>query len=297
MTGFLLCCGVILGIMANRVEWPRPMAERIDLTDLAARIPDGCSLGLPPDYSLVSMAAVRELVRRKARGLHLIAAPTAGFAADLLIGAGAVDSIEAAAASLGEFGAAPRFTAALRRGTLRMKDATCPAIHAGLQAAEKGVPFLPLRGLIGSDLLRVRPEWRVVDNPFGNDDPIVLLPALIPDVAVFHARWADASGNLWIGRQRELATLAHAARRSLVTVEEVVDDLFADEVRAAGVLPALYVEAYAVAPGGAKPLGLPECYPRDDAELQAYAEAAATDEGFARYLERFVWGEEVRRRA
>ena len=97
-----------------------------------------------------------------------------------------------------------------------MKDATCPALHAAFQAAEKGVPFMPLRGLIGSDLLAHRPDWKVIDNPFDDDDPIVLLPALKPDVALFHAPIADRDGNVWIGRDRELADhgACRGARRS-----------------------------------------------------------------------------------
>ena len=87
--------------------------------------------------------------------------------ADLLIGAGCVETLETSAVSLGEFGLAPRFTAAILAGSIRMKDATCPALHAGFQAAEKGVPFMPLRGLIGSDVLAHRPDWKVIDNPFG----------------------------------------------------------------------------------------------------------------------------------
>ena len=106
-------------------------------------------------------------------------------------------------------------------------------IHAGLQAAEKGVPFLPLRGILGSDLVRHRPDWRVIDNPFGPDgagDPILLVPAIRPDVALFHAARADRAGNVWIGVRRELMLMAHAARTTLVTVEEIVeDDLLADD--------------------------------------------------------------------
>ena len=64
-------------------------------------------------------------------------------------------------------------------------------IHTSLQAAEKGVPFMPLRGVLGSDLVAHRPDWRVIDNPLSpTPDPIVLAPAIIPDVALFHARWA-----------------------------------------------------------------------------------------------------------
>ena len=61
---------------------------------------------------------------------------------------------------LGEAGSAARFTAAIKAGSIAIRDATCPAIHAGLQAAEKGIPFMPLRGILGSDLIGRRPDWR-----------------------------------------------------------------------------------------------------------------------------------------
>ena len=190
------------------------------LDEALAPITDGCVLAVPREQSGVAMAATRALIRRGVKRLHLVALPTSSLQADLLIGAGCVETLETSAVSLGEFGPAPRFTAAVTAGTIRMKDATCPALHAAFQAAEKGVPFMPLRGLIGSDLLAHRPDWKVIDNPFGNNDPIVLLPAIKPDVALFHAPLADREGNVWIGRDRELATMAHAAAKTVVTVEK-----------------------------------------------------------------------------
>ncbi len=134
------------------------------------------------------------------------------------------------------------------------------------QAAEKGVPFMPLRGLIGSDILAYRPDWKVIDNPFGNHDPIVLLPAIVPDVALFHAPMADRDGNVWIGRDRELAMMAHAAKKTVVTVEKIHDgNLFDDPVLAAGALGGFYLDAVAVEPNGAWPLGLADHYPPDTA--------------------------------
>ncbi|HXX50200.1 MAG TPA: CoA-transferase [Xanthobacteraceae bacterium] len=188
------------------------------LDEALASIADGCMLAVPRETSGVAMTATRALIRRGVKRLHLITLPTSTLQADLLIGAGCIDTLETSAVSLGEFGPAPRFTAALLAGALRMRDATCPALHAQFQAAEKGVPFMPLRGLIGSDLLAHRPDWRIADNPFGNDDPIVLLPALRPDVALFHAPMADRAGNVFIGTQRELVTMAHAAQRTIVRV-------------------------------------------------------------------------------
>jgi glutaconate CoA-transferase, subunit A len=262
--------------------------------DLAAMIDDGARVAVPPDYSGCAMAVVRELIRRGARGLHLIGVPQAGFQADMLIGAGCVGTVETAAVTIGEYGPAPRFVAAVKAGAVQVLDSTCPAIHAGLQAAEKGIPFMPLRGILGSDLLAHRDDWKVVENPFGGDDPIVALPAIRPDVALFHAATADRFGNVWIGVRRELMLMAHAARTTLVTVEEIVDDdLLADERVAAGTIPGLYVSAIAVAPMGARPIGLAERYPADDEHLHRYVELARTEEGFRRYLDEFLLADGV----
>lgn len=260
------------------------------IDELIAPIQDGCMLVVPREVSGVPMEATRALIRRGVRELELIALPTSSLQADLLIGAGCVTTLETSAVSLGEFGPAPRFTAAVTSGAIKMKDATCPALHAGLQASEKGVPFMPLRGLIGSDIVRYRPDWKVMDNPFGENDPIVLLPAIKADVALFHAPMADRAGNVWVGRTRELVIMAHAAEKTVVTVEEIIDaDLLADPTLAAGTLPGFYVEAVAEAPRGAWPLPLPDRYAADNAHLAEYAALAATPEGFATYLDRHVF--------
>ncbi|MEZ5935671.1 MAG: CoA-transferase [Alphaproteobacteria bacterium] len=261
----------------------------IDLDGLAAMIPAGASLALAPDYSGCALEIVRRLIRRGVRDLHLIGAPQLGFQADLLIGAGAVRSIETAAVTLGEAGPAPCFTRAIKAGAIEIRDSTCPVLHAGLQAAEKGIPFMPIRGVLGSDLTKHRPDWRMIDNPFGEDDPILLVPAIRPDVALFHAARADPEGNVWIGVRRELMLMAHAAKTTLVTVEEIVEgSLLGDDLSAAGTIPSLYVSAIAPAPKGAEPVGLRGCYPQDARHLAAYAKEAVTEEGFRRYLDRHV---------
>jgi glutaconate CoA-transferase, subunit A len=261
-----------------------------DAEAIAARVPDGALVAMPPDYSLPAMEVVRALIRRKAKNLRLLGVPVLGMCADLLIGAGCVAEVETSAVSLGEAGLAPRFTAAAEDGSLKIKDATCPAIHTALQASEKGVPFMPLRGVLGSDLVRHRSDWKVEQNVFSNNaDPILLVPALRPDIALFHARWADDAGNVWIGRRRELATIAHAARETLATYEDRREgDMLEDELLAPGCLSAVYVAALAPAHKGAWPLGAPGMYAIDDAHLAAYARAAKTEQGFRSYLEEFV---------
>ena len=264
------------------------MTEIVSLEALAARILPGQSLAIPVENAGASMAATAALIEAGITGVRLICVPTSGMQADLLIGAGAVASIETSAVSLGEAGGAPRFNAAVRGGSFALSDSTCPAVLAGLLAAQKGVPFMPIAGIIGSDLLRVRPDWKVIDSPVGGGK-VVVVPAITPDVALFHAPEADRAGNIRIGRHRELAAMAYAARSTLVTVERIVDrDLLAMEDSAAGVLPSLYVDAVAIAEHGAWPLPLWDEYERDGAEVARYAAMARTEEGFRAYLSAFL---------
>jgi glutaconate CoA-transferase subunit A len=266
-----------------------PEATLCSLEALAAAVPEGALLAVAKDASGVAMAATRELVRRGVRGLHLLCVPISGMQADILIGAGCVRTLESSGVSLGEFGAAPRFVAALKERTLRMIDSTCPAIYAALQAGQKGIPFIPLRGLLGTDVLANRDDWKVIDNPFAPGDPIVVLQAKRPDVALFHASLADRFGNVFIGRERELLIMAHAVQRTLVTVEEITDDdLLQDQARAGAVIPSIYVDKVALAPRGAWPLGLVDRYPQDEAQVARYAALARTAEGFADYLNEWL---------
>ena len=147
------------------------MTETLALDRLMSRVADGALVALPPDYSFVPMAAVRALVRRGVRGLHLVTVPQAGMR-------GGPPDRRRLRRFHRDRGGEPRRarqrTPLCRRvegGHLAIRDSTCPAIHAALQAAEKGVPFMPLRGLIGSDLLRVRPDWQVIDNPLRRATP------------------------------------------------------------------------------------------------------------------------------
>jgi glutaconate CoA-transferase subunit A len=266
----------------------------VGIDELAARVPDGASLSVHKgDERDVPMALAHALIRRGVRGLHLITLPTTAYPAsgmmvDLLIGAGCVDSVETSGISLHELGAAPRFTQAVKAGRLKVVDATCPAVYAGLQAGAKGQPFAPLRGLIGSDLLRHRSDYRVIDNPFAPGDAIVVVPAINADMAMFHADRADAEGNVWIGRDRDRLLAAHAANRVLVTVDQVVPVcFFDDEVQAAGVIPASCIDAIAVVPGAGLPLTADGQL--DLAEVRRYQRAAQDDAGFNDYLRTQVY--------
>lgn len=255
------------------------------LQELAAAVPDGAKLAIPGDDRGIAMSATREIVRRGVKNLHIVTVPVSGIQADLLIGTGCVSIIETSAVTLGEYGGAPQFNEAVRTGRITVRDATCPAIHAALQASQKGQPFVPIRGLIGSDVLANRPDWKVIDNPFMAGDPVVLIPAIAPDIALFHAPLADRDGNVFIGRKRELLNMAHASKATFVTVEAISEEnLLADEARAAGVIPSIYISRIALAIRGAWPVRFWDQHPEDETALQLYARMARSAEGFNEWV-------------
>jgi glutaconate CoA-transferase, subunit A len=266
----------------------RPM---VSVESLVSAVEPGMMIALPKDESGVAMEAERALIRRGVKNLHVLCVPACGYQADILIGAGCVSTVECAGIIVSELGVGPRFRAAVREGSIQLKDSTCPVIHAGLQAGAKGSPFAAVRGILGSDLVHIRKDWRVIDNPLAHGgDPVLVVPAINPDVFMFHARWGDRYGNVWISSRRDLAYTSHASRKVLVTVENIWDgDLLGDPVMSAGTLSSVYVSATAHAPGGAWPLTLQHCYAEDFANIQEYMRMAATAEGFQAYLQQHVY--------
>ena len=256
-----------------------------DLKNLVACVPDGATVAVPPNRSGPAIAATLALIEQGVRNLHLIGIPTSGLQADLLIGAGCVKTMESAGVTLDEQGQAPRFVDAIKKGAITLKDTTCPALISALQAGEKGIPFITMRGLIGSDLLANRPDYKVIDNPFDEGDKIVALPAIRPDFALFHAPLADRHGNVWIGKSRELMTMAHAAHKTIVTAEMITEDnLMDDPLRAPATIPAHYITSVAEVENGCWPLGLAGHSTTDADAMHRYAKMAQTPEGFAAYL-------------
>lgn len=262
----------------------------VSVEELAARIPDGAHLAIPVDFNAffsgAAMEVTRHLVRKGRRGLRLLVMPSNGMQADILIGAGCVSEIECGAMLMPELGTPPRFVEAMRTGQLKVRDSTCPVIFHGLGAAEKGIPFIPIAGVLGSDVVSQRHDWKVIANPFDPAQDILIVPALQPDIAVFHAPLADRQGNVWLGRRREIALLAHAARQTFVTVERIVDeDLMNTPLYEDGTLSSLYVHALAHCPDGSWPLDAGKDAPGDKQQLRAYFEAARSESGFARWMQ------------
>jgi glutaconate CoA-transferase subunit A len=216
---------------------------------------------------------------------------------DLLIAAGAVKVCEESYVGFEQdLGLAPAFRRACETGAIEMRESCCATILTQLRASEMGVPFLPVRGIKGTDIEGLHAEYARVRCPFTGEE-LVAVPPLRPDVALIHAPLGDRHGNLHLDQPYVLdERFAHASAMVVATVDRLVSTA---EVAAAGVtIPAHTVAAVVEAPFGAHPSSSYPGYAYDRPHLAAYlAAAGAGGDELAAYLDRYVYaGEEAYRR-
>lgn len=219
--------------------------RQVTAWEAVAGIPDGASVALGRPAALV---LVEELVRQGRRDLRLVGVPTGGRAVELLIEAGCAASLESSGVDLGEQGMAPAFSAAVESGALRMVDSTCPAMLMALQAGASGVSFTPVRGLLGSDLLRRRSDFQVIDDPYRPGERVVLVPAIAPEFALLHGRRADPDGNVVIGIDYDDRLVAAASGHVVYSVEAVREDATRTLEAGEQVVPAAMIDAIVLVP-------------------------------------------------
>lgn len=152
------------------------------------------------------------------------------------------------------------------------------------------VPFVPVRGLLGTDYMKVRPDFRTLANPFDPSDEIVVVPAIAPDVAVFHGFQGDRFGNVVTSGAADAKLIAQASRLVIATVEEVVDGDLAREPHTGALVSGIHVTAVVHAARGAHPTACRGYYADDGEHIREYMRAAASDDTFRAYLERYVLG-------
>ena len=264
--------------------------KRATLADAVSQVADGAIVALGGGLSArLPMALVRELIRQRRRGLHLVGSAHS-IDVELLVSAGAVRRCEESYVGFEQdLGLAPAYRRAAEEGSIEVAESCCATILAQLRAAEMGLPFLPVRGVRGSDIGRLHPEYAEITCPF-TGETLVAVPALRPDFALLHAPAGDRYGNLHLEQPYVLdERFASAARTVVATVDELVSP---DEVAAMGVtIPAHLVAAVTESPFGAHPSS---CYPRyayDRGHLGEYMTAAqAGPAGTSKYLAAYVHG-------
>jgi glutaconate CoA-transferase subunit A len=151
-----------------------------------------------------------------------------------------------------------------------------------------GVPYIPVIGLVGTDLLKRRDDMIVAPDPFDGKTLSVVAKAMRPDVAVFHVHKADRAGNVSVGYHVEAVMLAEASKHVIVTAEEIVDRLTEKEA-VATFMPSILVDSVVHAPYGAHPAGLEGRYRADKTHMQRYVAASRDDASFAEYLREHVF--------
>jgi glutaconate CoA-transferase subunit A len=271
-----------------------PAASKVTTLEEAVKlVPDGARLGLGGSNALWRrpMAFVRELIRAERTGLHLFNM-IGGPEIDLLLGAGVVASTNCCYVGLDEIGHAPNFQTAARAGTPEIVEYSEFSFMASLRAAAMGLPFIPWKTALGTDVVR-NLGWKTVICPYTGME-LLAVPANPLDVTVIHATRCDSSGNVELARPLDFIhdfdyTIARAAKRVIVCAERV--EPIEDATRVA--LIGREVTCVVHTPRGAWPCGVASQYPVDTVHLtDEYLPAAATPEGFAAYLERFVYSGE-----
>ena len=258
------------------------LARWTTLREAVATIPDGASLA-PGGFMLgrAPMALVFELIRQGRGGLHVMSLPNP-LPAEMLVAAGAAARVEFlfTAVSLdGEVRPMPCLKRAIEAGSIEWQEHDGYRVVQRLRAAAMGVPFLPVPDFDASELAAHAPLPTVTDPYTGRQVPIEA--AFHPDVALIHARAADARGNLWIEDPTTDTLVAGAARRIVATVEERVDRV------PTATIPGFMVDAVVEEPYGAYPTGCVGRYPADEEHLDRYLRAAARGEQDA-YLDDVV---------
>jgi glutaconate CoA-transferase subunit A len=267
------------------------VSKLINLSEAITRfVPDGASvaLGLALETS-IPFAAGRELIRQRKRRLTLIG-PISDILFDQLIGAGCVSRVRAAWAGNVITGSGYNFRRAVESGAVEIEDHSNLTIAMALRAGAMGIPFMPTRTALGSDLFKTNANLRLMNCPF-TGETVTAVAAIVPDVSIVHVQRADEYGNAhaWgnLGVTREACL---AAEYVIITAEEIVapEVISSDPNRV--VTPGFRVAAVAHAPWGAHPAPVPGYYNRDHRAFLDYQNESKTPEAFAQWQSRWVDG-------
>jgi glutaconate CoA-transferase subunit A len=246
---------------------------------------------------LIPFAAGHEIIRQGIRGLTLIG-PISDMLFDQLIGGGCVSRVRAAWVGNVSTGLGYHFRRAVESqdpNTLEVENHSNFTMALSLQAGALGVPFLPARTLLGSDIIRDNPHFRVQPCPF-TGEPLLLVQAIRPDLAIIHVQRADPLGNahLW-GNMGVSEAAAKASRAVLIVAEEIVapEVIRSDPNRT--VIPGFIVSAVVEEPGGAHPSAVQGYYGHDDPVYVDYSQETRTGEKSRAWFKRWVYGVKNRR--
>lgn len=238
----------------------------------------------------IPFAAVHEIIRAGRKNLHLVA-PISDTAGDILIGAGCLAEVSASWVGNVSAGLGHNYRRAMEGKTgLKVNDYSNLALGSALLAGAHGMPYAVVKTVLGSDILKSNPALKIAENPFSDHrEPVVLVPALTPDVAVLCVQRADKAGNshIW-GSTGITQEAALAADRVIVIADEIVaaDVIASDPSRV--LFPGFCVAAVCHVPAGVHPSPLTGYWRRDNDFFHDYHAASRTADGYAAWLSEWV---------
>ncbi|HID89733.1 MAG TPA: CoA transferase subunit A [Anaerolineales bacterium] len=274
----------------NREKKSRAMVDKLMTEEeaIARFVTDGCYLGTEL-YGTVRapMSLVREVIRQGKKDLRLVGQGV--LETDLLLGAGVVAEMDLTYIGLELYGTSQVFRRAAENGRLKqIVEWSNGALTWRFKAAAMGVPFLPVRVMLGSDTFR-RSAAKVAECPF-TGQKVCLVPALILDVTLMHVHRADRYGNAQIDGISGFAhEIARASKRLIISAEEIIDT---EEIRRypeRTIIPYFLVDAVVHAPFGSHPGEMAYMYARDEEQLKEWVEASKTEEGTQTYLNKYIY--------
>jgi len=294
--------------MKSMSNYPEIADKLMSLQEAVGRfVTNGCQLSIGGfTVARNPMAAVYEIVRQRIRDIHLVCHSN-GQGLDVLIGAGCVKRVEIAYGGNGRY--APtcfRFRKAVERSQIEFEDYSNYQMSLRFLAGSLSIPFISTKSGLGSDLLRLqgfseeirgqnnvaRKKFEIIQNPFAEEeDRVVLLPALTPDVAIIHAQYVGEDGTVRIkGLTFADAEQAKSADAVIVTCEEIVSRSFIRLDPDQNTLPPFFVDAIVKLPYGAHPTACFGFYDYDPKHLNHYKKVAKDDDSFNKYLDEWVYG-------
>jgi glutaconate CoA-transferase subunit A len=238
---------------------------------------------------LIPFAAGHEIIRQHKRDL-ILARATPDLIYDQMVAGGCASKVIFSYMGNPGVGSLRIVRAEIEAGKLEWEEYSHFGMISRLQAGATGLPFMPMNPTAAGDLERVNTMYRTVKDPYSGGD-VVVVPALNPDVAIVHVQRADADGNahIWgiIGEQKEAA---FAAKRVILTAEEIVDESIIRSDPNRTLIPGLIVDAVCEVPHCAHPSYTQGYYDRDNSFYLKWDQISSSREATMSYLDEWVYG-------
>lgn len=257
-------------------------------------VTDGCSIAFGSVFSREPFAACCEVIRQGKKNLTFMPQSSADTG-ELLIAAGCVCKVETAYLWIGVIGMGYNFRRAVEKGIpnyIKVEEYSNLGMSARFLAGASGLPFMPTKSMIGTDIIKNNPKIKVIDDPYGSG-PIALVPAAQPDVAIIHVQRADVAGNAQIwGMIMNDDIIARAAKNVIVTCEEIVSSNEIRKIPNMTTIPSYCVSAVVEVPFGCYPMSISGYYWVDMPFRQEMANASRTREGIVAWMDEWIYGTE-----